>query len=190
MSALKRLERSQFTDEMDSRFGFDRMKEPGEKTGWLINMHPVCQHSTQGYLTLLKKRCKSTIIIYLPILLLWMLVLLATKEKVIHVCLCTSRLRSWMRTKGWSVLWTIISFRRMEAGLRCVREKVQWGKCANCLPALQHTQSSAFRNCHIMTSITKIYPHLCSFHCSYKHLLIFILSVGGPPIQAIFLYCH
>lgn len=41
MSALKRLERSQFTDEMDSRFGFDRMKEPGEKTGWLINMHPV-----------------------------------------------------------------------------------------------------------------------------------------------------
>ncbi|TDH12869.1 hypothetical protein EPR50_G00050310 [Perca flavescens] len=41
MSALKRLERSQFTDEMDARFGFDRMKEPGEKTGWLINMHPT-----------------------------------------------------------------------------------------------------------------------------------------------------
>lgn len=41
MSALKRLERSQFTDDMDARFGFDRMKEPGEKTGWLINMHPV-----------------------------------------------------------------------------------------------------------------------------------------------------
>lgn len=41
MSALKRLERSQFTDEMDARFGFDRIKEPGEKTGWLINMHPV-----------------------------------------------------------------------------------------------------------------------------------------------------
>ncbi|XP_029019497.1 DNA polymerase epsilon catalytic subunit A [Betta splendens] len=41
MSALKRLERSQFTDEMDARFGFDRMKEPGEKTGWLINMHPA-----------------------------------------------------------------------------------------------------------------------------------------------------
>lgn len=41
MSALKRLERSQFTDEMDARFGFERMKEPGEKTGWLINMHPV-----------------------------------------------------------------------------------------------------------------------------------------------------
>lgn len=44
MSALKRLERSQFTDEMDARFGFDRMKEPGEKTGWLINMHPVGVH--------------------------------------------------------------------------------------------------------------------------------------------------
>ncbi|XP_015221455.2 DNA polymerase epsilon catalytic subunit A [Lepisosteus oculatus] len=41
LSALKRLERSQFTDEMDARFGFERMKEPGEKTGWLINMHPA-----------------------------------------------------------------------------------------------------------------------------------------------------
>lgn len=41
MSAVKRLERSQFTDTMDERFGFERMKEPGEKTGWLINMHPV-----------------------------------------------------------------------------------------------------------------------------------------------------
>lgn len=46
MSALKRLERSQFTDEMDARFGFDRMKEPGEKTGWLINMHPVSSRRT------------------------------------------------------------------------------------------------------------------------------------------------
>ncbi|KAK0148516.1 DNA polymerase epsilon catalytic subunit A [Merluccius polli] len=40
-SAAKRLERSQFTDEMDSRFGFERMKDPGEKTGWLVNMHPT-----------------------------------------------------------------------------------------------------------------------------------------------------
>lgn len=40
-SALKRLERSQWTDKMDLRFGFERLKEPGEKTGWLINMHPV-----------------------------------------------------------------------------------------------------------------------------------------------------
>uniref|UniRef100_A0A6I8NLR9 DNA polymerase epsilon catalytic subunit n=1 Tax=Ornithorhynchus anatinus TaxID=9258 RepID=A0A6I8NLR9_ORNAN len=41
LSALKRLERSQWTDKMDTRFGFERMKEPGEKTGWLINMHPT-----------------------------------------------------------------------------------------------------------------------------------------------------
>uniref|UniRef100_A0A3P8WLR8 DNA polymerase epsilon catalytic subunit n=1 Tax=Cynoglossus semilaevis TaxID=244447 RepID=A0A3P8WLR8_CYNSE len=41
ISAVKRLERSQFTDQMDSRFGFDRIKDSGEKTGWLINMHPV-----------------------------------------------------------------------------------------------------------------------------------------------------
>lgn len=44
MSALKRLERSQFADQMDARFGFDRIREPGEKTGWLINMHPVSTH--------------------------------------------------------------------------------------------------------------------------------------------------
>uniref|UniRef100_A0A8C2PPD4 DNA polymerase epsilon catalytic subunit n=1 Tax=Cyprinus carpio TaxID=7962 RepID=A0A8C2PPD4_CYPCA len=37
----RRLERSEFTDGMDERFGFERMKEPGEKTGWLINMHPT-----------------------------------------------------------------------------------------------------------------------------------------------------
>lgn len=41
ISALKRLERSQWTDKMDLRFGFERLKEPGERTGWLINMHPV-----------------------------------------------------------------------------------------------------------------------------------------------------
>ncbi|KAI4894825.1 hypothetical protein NFI96_029846 [Prochilodus magdalenae] len=41
LSAVKRLERSHFTDGMDARFGFERMKEPGEKTGWLINMHPT-----------------------------------------------------------------------------------------------------------------------------------------------------
>uniref|UniRef100_A0A452R0R6 DNA polymerase epsilon catalytic subunit n=1 Tax=Ursus americanus TaxID=9643 RepID=A0A452R0R6_URSAM len=35
VSALKRLERSQWTDKMDSRFGFERLKEPGEKTGWI-----------------------------------------------------------------------------------------------------------------------------------------------------------
>ncbi|NP_035262.2 DNA polymerase epsilon catalytic subunit A [Mus musculus] len=41
VSALKRLERSQWTDKMDLRFGFERLKEPGERTGWLINMHPT-----------------------------------------------------------------------------------------------------------------------------------------------------
>ncbi|XP_019487455.1 PREDICTED: DNA polymerase epsilon catalytic subunit A [Hipposideros armiger] len=41
ISALKRLERSQWTDRMDMRFGFERLKEPGERTGWLINMHPT-----------------------------------------------------------------------------------------------------------------------------------------------------
>ncbi|XP_058137158.1 DNA polymerase epsilon catalytic subunit A [Dasypus novemcinctus] len=41
VSVLKRLERSQWTDKMDSRFGFERPKEPGERTGWLINMHPT-----------------------------------------------------------------------------------------------------------------------------------------------------
>ncbi|MEQ2187281.1 hypothetical protein GOODEAATRI_003085 [Goodea atripinnis] len=51
MSALKRLERSQFTDDMDARFGFDRMKEPGEKTGWLINMHPNCEREVISYLS-------------------------------------------------------------------------------------------------------------------------------------------
>uniref|UniRef100_A0A8C5NU58 DNA polymerase epsilon catalytic subunit n=1 Tax=Jaculus jaculus TaxID=51337 RepID=A0A8C5NU58_JACJA len=41
VSVLKRLERSQWTDKMDLRFGFERLKEPGERTGWLINMHPT-----------------------------------------------------------------------------------------------------------------------------------------------------
>ncbi|XP_050780326.1 DNA polymerase epsilon catalytic subunit A-like [Gopherus flavomarginatus] len=41
LSALKRLERSQRTDRLDAQFGFERPKEPGEQTGWLINMHPT-----------------------------------------------------------------------------------------------------------------------------------------------------
>lgn len=41
LSALKRLERSQRTDRLDALFGFERPSEPGERTGWLINMHPV-----------------------------------------------------------------------------------------------------------------------------------------------------
>ncbi|XP_003226860.2 DNA polymerase epsilon catalytic subunit A [Anolis carolinensis] len=41
LSALKRLERSHWTDTIDARFGFERIKEPTERTGWLINMHPT-----------------------------------------------------------------------------------------------------------------------------------------------------
>ncbi|XP_054248557.1 DNA polymerase epsilon catalytic subunit A [Indicator indicator] len=41
LSALKRLERSQRTDQLDALFGFERPAEPGERTGWLINMHPT-----------------------------------------------------------------------------------------------------------------------------------------------------
>lgn len=41
LSALKRLERAQHTDRLDALFGFERPAEPGERTGWLINMHPV-----------------------------------------------------------------------------------------------------------------------------------------------------
>ncbi|KAJ1092585.1 hypothetical protein NDU88_005695 [Pleurodeles waltl] len=40
-SAAKRLERSQWTDRMDAQYGFERIKEPGDKTGWLLNMHPT-----------------------------------------------------------------------------------------------------------------------------------------------------
>ncbi|XP_075685545.1 DNA polymerase epsilon catalytic subunit A [Rhinoderma darwinii] len=40
-SAAKRLERSQWTDKIDTQYGFERIKEPGEKTGWLLNMHPT-----------------------------------------------------------------------------------------------------------------------------------------------------
>lgn len=40
-SAAKRLERSQWTDRMDAQYGFERFKDPGDKTGWLLNMHPT-----------------------------------------------------------------------------------------------------------------------------------------------------
>ncbi|KAJ7428736.1 hypothetical protein WISP_00859 [Willisornis vidua] len=41
LSAIKRLERAQRTDRLDALFGFERPAEPGERTGWLINMHPT-----------------------------------------------------------------------------------------------------------------------------------------------------
>ncbi|XP_077998858.1 DNA polymerase epsilon catalytic subunit A-like [Glandiceps talaboti] len=40
-SSEARLQRSLASDDMDSRFGFDRYKEPAEKLGWLLNMHPT-----------------------------------------------------------------------------------------------------------------------------------------------------
>ncbi|KAK2190703.1 hypothetical protein NP493_73g03008 [Ridgeia piscesae] len=40
-SSEKRLQRSQFNDEIDVKYGFIRYKEAAEKIGWLINMHPV-----------------------------------------------------------------------------------------------------------------------------------------------------
>ncbi|XP_040208047.1 DNA polymerase epsilon catalytic subunit A [Rana temporaria] len=40
-SAAKRLERSQWTDKIDAQYAFERIREPGEKTGWLLNMHPT-----------------------------------------------------------------------------------------------------------------------------------------------------
>jgi DNA polymerase epsilon subunit 1 len=37
----KRLQRSQQNDVIDKKFGFERYKDPKERLGWLINMHPV-----------------------------------------------------------------------------------------------------------------------------------------------------
>ena len=41
-STEKRLKVAVLNDEIDARFGYVRYKEAAEKTGWLINMHPVC----------------------------------------------------------------------------------------------------------------------------------------------------
>ena len=37
----KRLKEALLNDEIDARFGYERHKDASEKTGWLINMHPV-----------------------------------------------------------------------------------------------------------------------------------------------------
>lgn len=42
-SAEQRLRRVKFQDEIDIRFGFNRHRDPVERLGWLINMHPVCK---------------------------------------------------------------------------------------------------------------------------------------------------
>uniref|UniRef100_A0A4W4F1C0 DNA polymerase epsilon catalytic subunit n=1 Tax=Electrophorus electricus TaxID=8005 RepID=A0A4W4F1C0_ELEEL len=65
LSAVKRLERSQFTDEMDTRFGFERMKEPGEKTGWLINMHPVALPYKPYFYIATRMNCDREVISFL-----------------------------------------------------------------------------------------------------------------------------
>ncbi|PNJ05583.1 POLE isoform 5 [Pongo abelii] len=61
VSALKRLERSQWTDKMDLRFGFERLKEPGEKTGWLINMHPVALPYKPYFYIATRKGCEREV---------------------------------------------------------------------------------------------------------------------------------
>ncbi|XP_070548417.1 DNA polymerase epsilon catalytic subunit A-like isoform X2 [Ptychodera flava] len=40
-SSEARLQYCLANDEMDSKFGYDRYKEPAERLGWLINMHPT-----------------------------------------------------------------------------------------------------------------------------------------------------
>ncbi|XP_041470272.1 DNA polymerase epsilon catalytic subunit A-like isoform X2 [Lytechinus variegatus] len=40
-SSEARLQRATINDELDSLYGFDRYKEPAERVGWLINMHPA-----------------------------------------------------------------------------------------------------------------------------------------------------
>uniref|UniRef100_A0A8C2PPH2 DNA polymerase epsilon catalytic subunit n=1 Tax=Cyprinus carpio TaxID=7962 RepID=A0A8C2PPH2_CYPCA len=54
-----------FTDGMDERFGFERMKEPGEKTGWLINMHPVALPYKPYFYIATKKNCEREVISFL-----------------------------------------------------------------------------------------------------------------------------
>ena len=40
-SVASRYQRAQLNDEVDARYGFERYSLPAERTGWLINMHPV-----------------------------------------------------------------------------------------------------------------------------------------------------
>ena len=41
LSTASRCQRSQKNDEIDAKYGFERYSLPTERTGWLINMHPV-----------------------------------------------------------------------------------------------------------------------------------------------------
>ncbi|XP_052253908.1 DNA polymerase epsilon catalytic subunit A-like [Dreissena polymorpha] len=40
-SSEKRLSRAKLNDEIDLKFGYERYKDPQERCGWLINMHPA-----------------------------------------------------------------------------------------------------------------------------------------------------
>jgi hypothetical protein len=40
-STEARILRIQTNELVDSKYGFDRYKDPGDRLGWLINMHPV-----------------------------------------------------------------------------------------------------------------------------------------------------
>ena len=40
-SSEKRAERAQINEQIDEKYGFYRHKDPMERVGWLINMHPV-----------------------------------------------------------------------------------------------------------------------------------------------------
>lgn len=42
-STEARVLRIQSNDTLDVKYGFDRYKEPVDRLGWLINMHPVSQ---------------------------------------------------------------------------------------------------------------------------------------------------
>lgn len=139
LSALRRLERSQWTDKIDSLFGFERMKEPTERTGWLINMHPV---RTSSFRTSWLKMP----LISIPALkaasfptgeinnfygMLRLCFFPNGTVRIIQQGVCTAsvnqagftgivcyRRRFWMKINAWSVLWITISSRKMEVGLR------------------------------------------------------------------------
>uniref|UniRef100_A0A8C3Y6J6 DNA polymerase epsilon catalytic subunit n=1 Tax=Catharus ustulatus TaxID=91951 RepID=A0A8C3Y6J6_CATUS len=61
LSALKRLERAQRTDRLDALFGFERPAEPGERTGWLINMHPVALPYQPYFYIATQKGCEREV---------------------------------------------------------------------------------------------------------------------------------
>ena len=44
----KRLEAAIINDEIDLKLGFERYKDPQEKIGWLVNLHPVSSSTKCG----------------------------------------------------------------------------------------------------------------------------------------------